>query len=178
MREQKRAEWLPMTDYKALEQKIAGEKADKTENLEASRTKAKGEIVENFRKRAKPLSDFLLPELAALRSDMIGKYSVEIEENVTSETVRPNTEPWVRFEIVNDSTGERSGKIEVNIVRLPPKGGLSSEYGAKVSLIAGRNAEPLNLDTAFGMKRRHALDRDLAERIVAHAFRRVVRASS
>src|SRR4051794_29679477 len=101
------------TDYKALEQEIVARAAKRRTELEASEAAARADALAVFRNRAKPLATFLLPELEALRSQMDGKYTVDIAEELTSADAGPDTVPSVSFEVINNATSMRSGRVTV-----------------------------------------------------------------
>src|SRR5215210_7159433 len=101
------------TDYKALEQDIIAGAAKRQTELEASQAADRADALAAFRDRAKPLAAFLLPELEALRSQMDGKYAVEIAEELTRPDAGPDTVPSVSFEVVNNANGMRSGRVTV-----------------------------------------------------------------
>ncbi len=166
------------TDYKALEQEIIAGAAKRQAELEASQAADRADALAVFRDRAKPLGAFLLPELEALRSQMDGKYTVEIAEELTSADAGPDTVPSVSFEVVNNATGMRSGRVTVRIARLSATAAHGAADGLEVSVKVkgsrdGQDRHGEDLLPALGIDRRASLDQALAEQIVRHAFGRV-----
>jgi hypothetical protein len=166
------------TDYKALEQDIVAGAARRQTELEASQAADRADALAVFRDRAKPLAAFLLTELEALRSQMDGKYTVEIAEELTSPDAGPDTVPSVSFEVVNNATGMRSGWVMVRIARLSATAAHGAADGLEVSVKVkgsreGQERHGEDLLPALGLDRRASLDQAMAEQIVRHAFGRV-----
>jgi hypothetical protein len=171
------------TDYKALEQDIVAGAAKRQTELEASQAADLADALAVFRNRAKPLAAFLLPELEALRTQMDGKYAVEIAEELTSADAGPETVPSVSFEVINTSTGMRSGRVTVRISRLSATAAHRAADGLEVSVAVkasrdGQDRHGEDLLPALGIDRRASLDQALAEQIVRYAFGRVAGVSA
>ena len=171
------------TDYKALEQEIMAGAAKRQTELEASQAADRADALAVFRDRAKPLAAFLLPELEALRSQMDGKYTVEIAEELTSADAGPDTVPSVSFEVLNSATGMSSGRVAVRIARLSATAAHAAADGLEVSLTVkgsrdGQDRHGEDLLPALGLDRRASLDQPIAEQIVRHAFGRVAGVSA
>jgi hypothetical protein len=166
------------TDYKALEQEIMAGAAKRQTELEASQAADRADALAVFRDRAKPLTTFLLPELEALRSQMEGKYTVEIAEELASADAGPDTVPSVSFEVVNIATGLRSGRVSVRIARRSATAAHGAADGLEVSVNVkgsreGQDRHGEDLLPALGLDWRASLDQAIAEQIVRHAFGRV-----
>ncbi len=167
------------TDYKALEEEIIAGAAKRQTELEASQAADRADALAVFRDRAEPLAAFLLPELEGLRSQMDGKYTVEIAEELTSADAGPETVPSVSFEVVNNATGMRSGRVTVRITRLSATAAHGAADGLEVSVNVkgsrdGQDRHGEDLLPALGIDRRGSLNKAVAEQIVRHAFGRVV----
>jgi len=166
------------TDYRALEQEIVAGAAKRRTELEASEAAARADALAVFRDRAKPLATFLLPELEALRSQMDGKYTVDIAEELTSADAGPDTVPSVSFEVMNNATCMRSGRVTVRIARVSATAAHGAADGLEVSVTVkgsrdGQDRHGEDLLPALGLDRRASLDQAKAEQIVRHAFARV-----
>ncbi len=166
------------TDYKALERQIIAEKATQRAELEASQATAQAKAEAALRDRAKPLTDFLLPELEALRSQMVGKYTVEVAEEITIGAPEPHTMPSVTFEVVSDANGTRSGRVTVRIARLSATTEHGPADGLQVSVVEkgsrdSQDRDAQDLAPTLGLEPRASLDEALALRIVRFAFARV-----
>ena len=166
------------TDYKALEQEIIAGAAKRQTELEASQASDRADALSVFRDRARPLVAFLLPELEALRSQMDGKYTVEIAEELTSADAGPDTVPSISFEVVNNATEMRSGRVTVRIARLSATAAHAAADGLEVSVKVkgsreGQDRHGEDLLPALGLDRRASLDQAIAEQIVRHAFGRI-----
>ena len=171
------------TDYKALEQEIIARAAKRQTEVEARHAADRADALAGFRDRAKPLAAFLLPELERLRSQMDGKYVVEIAEELTSEDAGPETVPSVSFEVINNATGVRSGRVTVRISRLSATAAHGAADGLEVSVAVkgsrdGQDRHGEDLLPALGIDRRASLDQALAEQIVRFAFGRVAGVSA
>lgn len=110
---------------------------------------------------------------------MDGKYAVEIAEELTSEDAGPETVPSVSFEVINNATGVRSGRVTVRISRLSATAAHGAADGVEVSVAVkgsrdGQDRHGEDLSPALGIDRRVSLDETLAEQIVRHAFGRVL----
>ena len=165
-------------DYKALEQQIIADQMKRQAALEVTQAKARVDAVAALEERARPLTEFMLPELEALRSQMAGKYTVEVSDESIRSEPGLNTTPSITFEVVNDVSAVRSGRITVRIIHLSGTAGHGPADGVRVTLFAkgsrdGRDREE-DLAPTLGIQPRASLDQQLAQHIVKHAFERVI----
>jgi hypothetical protein len=166
-------------DYKALEEQLEREQAARAAVSQAGQVKAQAEMLERFKKRAEPLARTLVPEIEALRSQMAGKYSVDFNGNLESESVTAQSAPTVTFEITNESTGTKSGQIVVEIRPQKPRPGRSMTHGPEVALIsADARGQRLDLNHSLGIDLNDEMTDDIAARIVTYAFKRAVAAGT